>query len=153
MRRGFPVTLAVLSACVIGGGCQSPGLPQRLGPDPTRDVSAWKVESRIELLRIIARSWRGSAVDRCLSWECVRYDHTFAAFEPGFTIRHHGFVVLHPDSPALTINVEYRQYYGRMAQPLSVEALEKEVEPFHRSLEFRALGGASAVLGSRPPVS
>jgi tetratricopeptide (TPR) repeat protein len=103
----------------------------------TGDVVAWKVEKRGELLETIARSWSGSCVGKCLQWDCVQYGSTTAdPDDPRFVIDVKGFIVQHPDSPALTVNVEYRQYHGRDVQPLSAEVLEREVEPFHKSLEL-----------------
>ncbi len=102
-------------------------------------------ESPIEFLKGVAGGFSGkSFLDKCFGWDCVRYQSTSEDLRnpqfPGyvFVISKEGFVVLHPDSPTLVINVEFRQYYARGLQPLSAEALEREVEPFQMSLEFTA---------------
>lgn len=108
-----------------------------------------KFESRAELLRHLAGEFSGQSgktyLDKCLARDCVRYESTRGGLSnphfPGFVfvISKQGFLVLHPDSPNLVINLEYRQYYAQGKQPISVEALETEVEPFQQSLEFRPL--------------
>jgi tetratricopeptide (TPR) repeat protein len=102
------------------------------------------IGSRAHLLQSIAGRFSG-VLDTCFRGECVRYENTTEdrsnpAF-PGlvFVISKQGLVVLHPDSPTLAINVEYRQYHAQGVTPLSAEALEREVEPFQRSLEFTAV--------------
>ncbi len=107
-----------------------------------------KFENRAELLRHLAGELSlhsgKTYLDKCLARDCAKYEYTrehrnynFPGFV--FVINALGFVVLHPDSPKLIINLEYRQYYARGRQPLSVEALETEVEPFQESLELRPL--------------
>jgi hypothetical protein len=102
-----------------------------------------------ESLRAIASGFSGrSRLDKCLVVDCARYesmmDDPANPSYPGhvFIIDKHGFVLFHPDSPGFMINVEYRQYYGRDAQALTPDALEREVEPFQRSLTFTALRSA-----------
>ena len=110
----------------------------------TLDVGDVKIENPTDFLDSIARGFLGkSFLDKCLGRDCVRYQSTTEDRNPQFpgflfVISKQGFVVLHPASPTLVINVEYRQYYARGVQPLSAEALETEVEPFQKSLEFTA---------------
>ncbi len=109
----------------------------------TRSPGDVKFENRTELLKSIAKGFSGNVfLDKCLGWDCVRYESTredpnrpqFPGFV--FVISKQGFAVLHPDSPRFVINLEYRQYFARGQQPLSQKALEIEVEPFQKSLEF-----------------
>lgn len=110
----------------------------------TLNVGDVKIENPIDFLESVAMGFSGkSFLDKCLGRDCVRYQSTSEHRNPQFPgfvfiISKHGFVVLHPASPTLVINVEYRQYYARGLQPLSAEALEREVEPFHKSLEITA---------------
>ena len=134
-------------------GAMSPSQLHRLtAVVRTLDVGDLRIESRTHLLQSIARGFSGESVlDTCFGWECVRYQSTSEDRSnpqfPGlvFVISQHGFVVLHPDSPTLAINVEYRQYHARGVKPLSAEALEREVEPFQGSLEFTAMRPAAKV--------
>jgi tetratricopeptide (TPR) repeat protein len=110
----------------------------------TFNAEGLKIENPIDFLKEIAGGFsRESFLDKCLGRDCVRYQSTEAQENPRFPgsvflINKRGSVILHPDSPTLVINVEYRQYYARGAHPLSAEALETEVEPFQKSLEFTA---------------
>jgi tetratricopeptide (TPR) repeat protein len=110
-----------------------------------------KIEKPLDLLESIARGFSGSTLGKCFGRDCVRYQSTSEEQKnpqfPGcvFEISKQGFIVLHPDSPTLVINLEYRQYYAREVQPLSGEALEREVEPFQNSLEFTALRSTAQV--------
>lgn len=105
-----------------------------------RDV---RIESPIDFLKGVAGGFSGkSFLDKCFGWDCVRYkstneDHSNPQ-HPGhvFVISKQGYVVFHPESSRLVINVEYRQYYARGVQPLSEEAMEREVDPFQESLQF-----------------
>jgi hypothetical protein len=64
-------------------------------------------------------------------------------------IHKRGFVVFHPDSMRLLVNLEYRQYYGRGVQPLTMDALEHEVEPFQQSLTFTVLQSTQKIIRQR----
>lgn len=113
-----------------------------------------KFESRIELLQYLASNLEKvlaiapnlkASLDKCLGWDCVKYefryeDRSSPAF-PGFVfiITGHGFVFLHTDSSTFIINLEYRQYYLRGQDPLPWETLQKELEPFLRSLAFTSI--------------
>jgi hypothetical protein len=113
----------------------------------TIDLGDVRIENRWETLRSIARGFSGATgLGTCLGRDCASYastteDRSNPTFpNHTFVIDKRGFVVLHPDSPRLAVNVEYRQYYGGDVRPLSPEALEREVEPFQRSLQFTPLG-------------
>ena len=111
----------------------------------TLNLGDVRIENPIDLLKGMAGGFSGkSFLDKCFGGDCVRYQSTSKDLSnpqfPGyaFVISKQGFVVFHPESPTLAINVEYRQYYGRGVQRLSEEVLEREVEPFQESLEFTA---------------
>ena len=100
-----------------------------------------KFENRAELLRHVAGELSGHSgkvyLDKCLALDCAKYE--FTSEHRDNVINALGFVVLHPDFPKLIVNLEYRQYYAQGIQPIPVEALEYQVEPFQQSLEFRPL--------------
>jgi len=106
------------------------------------NVDDMKVESNIGFLKEMADGFSGETfLDKCFGRDCMRYQSTSEVQNPKFPnsvflISKHGFVVPHPTSSTLFIMVEYRQYYAQGVQPLSAEALEREVEPFQDSLEF-----------------
>jgi len=112
----------------------------------TFNVGAAKTDAPTEILKSIGREFSGeTSLDKCSGRDCLRYQSTTEDRSnpqyPGhvFVLSKTGYVVLHPDSAALAINVEYRQYHSRDVKPLSQAALEAEVESFQKSLRFTAV--------------
>jgi tetratricopeptide (TPR) repeat protein len=108
----------------------------------TFNVEDLKVESHIGFLKEMAEGFSGETfLDKFFGRDCFRYQSTSEVQNPKFpnsvfVISKHGFVLPQPTSSTLFIMVEYRQYYAQGVQPLSAEALKREVEPFQNSLEF-----------------
>lgn len=131
-----------------GEGVKSPSELHRLtAVVRTLNVGDVEIEDPIDFLESVVTEFSEfgkSFLDKCFGQDCVRYQSTTEYPDPQFPafvflISKDGFFVLHSASPMLVINVEYRQYYARGVQPLSAEALETEVEPFQKSLEFTAI--------------
>lgn len=112
----------------------------------TFNVGAAKTDDPTEILKSIGAGLSEKpSLGKCSGRDCLRYQSTTEDRSnpryPGhvFVLSKTGYVVVHPDSAALAINVEYRQYHSRDAKPLSQAALEAEVEPFQKSLRFTAV--------------
>ena len=112
----------------------------------TFNVEAAKTGTPTEILKSMGTGMSGEvALGKCFGRDCLRYQSTTELRDnptyPGrvFLLNKTGYFVLHPESTAFVINVEYRQYHSRGAKPLSQAALEAEVEPFQTSLQFTAV--------------
>lgn len=122
----------------------------------TRSLGDVKFESRTELLQQLARELlehygrepqsrflkSKASLEKCLGWNCVRYEATVedysSRFFPGsvFIVNLLGFLYLHPDSTASIVALEHSQRYLKGEMPPRLEA---EVEPFLKSLVFGPL--------------
>jgi hypothetical protein len=116
-----------------------------------------RFESRSELLQQLARQIEMELttptprrrapqvrvfLDKWLGFDCIRFESRaedpMVPELPGFvfTFTRQGFIFLHPDAATFIVWLEYGQKYLKGQQPF---ALEAEVEPFLKSLEFAPL--------------